>query len=103
MNSSRRTIAIDTAKRVFFLHGENEFGKVILREKLTRERLLPYLANQPASTIAIEEADQVISNRLAVEDSNQINERCDRTHLMTKQVRPAPLDSGNDTGDTKRR
>ena len=54
MNSSRRTIAIDTAKRVFFLHGENEFGKVILREKLTRERLLPYLANQPASTIAIE-------------------------------------------------
>jgi hypothetical protein len=34
-----------------FLHGENEFGKVILREKLTQERLLPYLANQPASTV----------------------------------------------------
>jgi transposase len=50
----KRTIGIDTAKRVFFLHGENELGKVILREKLTRERLLPFLANQPVSTIAIE-------------------------------------------------
>jgi hypothetical protein len=39
---------------VFFLHGENEFGKVILREKLTRERLLSFLANQPVSMIAIE-------------------------------------------------
>jgi transposase len=39
---------------VFFLHGENELGKVILREKLTRERLLPFLPNQPVSTIAIE-------------------------------------------------
>ncbi|MGA2843759.1 MAG: hypothetical protein ABSG18_27285 [Steroidobacteraceae bacterium] len=52
--SGRQTIGIDTAKRVFFLHGENEFGKVVLREKLTRERLLPYLANQPVSTIVIE-------------------------------------------------
>ena len=50
----KRTIGIDTAKRVFFLHEENESGKVILREKLTRERLLPFLANQPVSTIAIE-------------------------------------------------
>ena len=48
------TIGIDTAKRVFFLHGENELGKVILREKVSRERLLPFLANQPVSTIAIE-------------------------------------------------
>jgi hypothetical protein len=35
----KRTIGIDTAKLVFFLHGENESGKVILREKLTREQL----------------------------------------------------------------
>lgn len=53
MNQTR-TIGIDTAKRVFFLHGEDAGGKVILREKLTRERLLPFLANQPVSTIAIE-------------------------------------------------
>jgi transposase len=52
--SSTQTIGIDTAKRVFFLHGEDARGKVILREKLSRERLLPFLANQPVSVIAIE-------------------------------------------------
>ena len=48
------TIGIDAAKRIFFLHGEDARGKVILREKLSRERLLPFLANQAISTIAIE-------------------------------------------------
>ena len=46
---STQTIGIDTAKRVFFLHGEDARGKVVLRERLTRERLLPFLVNQPAS------------------------------------------------------
>jgi transposase len=48
------TIGIDTAKRIFFLQGEDVRGKVVLHEKLSRERLLPFLANQPVSTIAIE-------------------------------------------------
>jgi hypothetical protein len=39
---------------VFFLHGEDARGKAVLREKLTRERLLPFLANQAVSTIAME-------------------------------------------------
>ena len=47
--SSTRTIGIDTAKRIFFSHGEDTFGKVILHEKLTRERLLSFLASQAAS------------------------------------------------------
>ena len=34
--NGKQTIGIDTAKRVFFLHGEDVRGKVILREKLTR-------------------------------------------------------------------
>jgi transposase len=49
-----QTIGIDTAKRVFFLHGEDDRGRVILREKLSRERLLAFLANQPVSVIALE-------------------------------------------------
>jgi len=52
--NGKQTIGIDAAKRVFFLHGEDAGGRVILREKLSRERLLPFLANQPVSTIAIE-------------------------------------------------
>jgi transposase len=52
--SHTRTIGIDTAKRVFFLHAEDANGKIIVREKLSRDRLLPFLANQPVSTVAIE-------------------------------------------------
>jgi transposase len=49
-----QTIGIDTAKRVFYLHGESHMGSVVLRKKLTRDQLLPFLANQPPSLIAIE-------------------------------------------------
>jgi hypothetical protein len=55
-----QTIGIDTAKRVFFLHGESHSGGVVLRKKLTREQLLPFLANQRAS-------QQERSNGLAVD------------------------------------
>jgi transposase len=48
------TIGIDTAKRIFLLQGEDVRGKVVLHEKLSRERLLSILANQPVSTIAVE-------------------------------------------------
>ena len=44
-----QTIGIDTAKRIFFLHGEDARGRVMLRERLTRERLLPFLANLPVA------------------------------------------------------
>ena len=51
-----QTTGIDTAKRVFFQRGEGEGerGRVILREKLSRERLLLFLANVPARRIALE-------------------------------------------------
>jgi len=48
------TIGIDTAKRIFFLHGEKSAGKMVLRQKLTRQQLISYLALQPLGTIAIE-------------------------------------------------
>ena len=32
------TIGIDTAKRIFFLHGEDGAGKVVLRQKLALPR-----------------------------------------------------------------
>ena len=38
-------VAGRSAKRVFFLHGEDVRGEVILREKLTRERLVSFLAS----------------------------------------------------------
>ena len=38
---------IGAAKRVFFLYGEDAGGRVILREKLNRQRLLPFWPISP--------------------------------------------------------
>ena len=47
-------IGIDLAKRVFQLHGAAADGSVVFRKKLTRAQLLPFLARQPASIVAME-------------------------------------------------
>lgn len=41
------TIGIDLAKNVFQLHGVNTAGKVVLKKRLTRRNVLPFLANVP--------------------------------------------------------
>jgi hypothetical protein len=33
-----QTIGIDTAKRIFFLHGESDAGRVVLPKKLSRDQ-----------------------------------------------------------------
>ena len=48
------TLGIDIAKNVFQLHGTNECGKVELRKRLRRDRLLPYLQNLPPCLVAME-------------------------------------------------
>jgi len=47
-------IGIDTAKNIFHLHAVNKHGKEIYQRKLTRCKLLDFLAQQPICTIAIE-------------------------------------------------
>ena len=44
------TGGIDTAQRLFYLHREDSRGQVVLREKLSRRRLVAYLSNLPAAT-----------------------------------------------------
>jgi transposase len=61
-----QTIGIDTAKRIFFLHGENAAGKVVLRQ-MTRERLILFLANQPRTTIAMEAGAGKSAGTIALE------------------------------------
>lgn len=48
------TLGIDLAKNTFQLHGVDERGQVVLRKKLTRAKLLDYLANLPACLIGME-------------------------------------------------
>jgi transposase len=48
------TIGIDTAKNVFHLYAVDKHGKQVYQRKLGRSQLLEFLANHPASLIAIE-------------------------------------------------
>jgi len=47
-------IGIDLAKRVFQAHGAAADGSVVFRAKLSRDRLLPFLAAQPRCVVAME-------------------------------------------------
>jgi len=47
-------IAVDLAKQVFQLHGAEPDGSVVFRKKLSRVKLLPFLASQPKCIVAME-------------------------------------------------
>ena len=47
-------IGIDLAKRSFQVHGERADGSVAYRRKLSRGKLLSFLAAQPPCTVAME-------------------------------------------------
>lgn len=47
-------IGIDLAKRVFQLHGAGFDGSVVFRRKLSRSKVLDFLARQPPATVAME-------------------------------------------------
>ena len=47
-------IGIDLAKRSFQLHGATADGAVAYRRKLSRGKLLGFLASQPGCTVAME-------------------------------------------------
>ncbi len=48
------TIGLDIAKNVFQAHGVNENGKVVLRKRLSRRKVLEFLANLPPCLIGME-------------------------------------------------
>ena len=48
------TIGIDLAKRSFQLHGARADGLVVFRIKLSRGKLLDFVASQPRCVVAME-------------------------------------------------
>jgi transposase len=48
------TIGLDLAKNVFQAHGADSLGAVVFRKKLRRDRVLRFLADQPACMVAME-------------------------------------------------
>ena len=47
-------IGVDLAKRSFQVHGSAADGKVLFRKKLSRAQVLPFFAQQPHCTVAME-------------------------------------------------
>ena len=48
------TIGIDLANQVFQVHGAAGDGRVIFRRRLSREKVLAFLATAPACVVAME-------------------------------------------------
>ena len=48
------SIGIDLAKSVFQLHGVDQRGKAVLRKKLSRAQVLPFLSNLPKCIVGME-------------------------------------------------
>lgn len=48
------TIGLDIAKSVFQVHGVDADGHVVLRQRLTRARVLPCFGKLPACRVGIE-------------------------------------------------
>ena len=47
-------IGIDLAKDIFLIHGANKEGRCVLSERLRRDKVLNYMANQPRCVVAME-------------------------------------------------
>jgi transposase len=54
MQQQLSVVGIDLAKRVFHVAGMDERGKIVLRKRLTREALLPFLAQLAPVLIGME-------------------------------------------------
>ncbi len=54
MKQELSTVAIDLAKKVFHLVGTDTTGKILWRKRLTRDALMPFMAQLPPVTIGME-------------------------------------------------
>jgi transposase len=48
------TIGLDIAKQVFQAHGADASGRVVFRQKITRNKLMEFFASQPRCLVALE-------------------------------------------------
>jgi transposase len=52
------TIGLDIARNVFQVHGCDEQGRAVLKRKLTRGKVLGFLASSPACLVGLEASVQ---------------------------------------------
>lgn len=49
-----KTVGLDLAKSVFYVHGVDSRGKTVLKKKLTRAKVLEFFANLPSCVVGME-------------------------------------------------
>lgn len=49
-----KTIGVDLAKNVFFIHGVDDRGKTVLKKKLSRDQMLPFFRNLKPCVLGME-------------------------------------------------
>ena len=54
MKQELNTVAVDLAKKVFHLVGSDTTGKILWRKRLSRNALMPFIAQLPPVLIGIE-------------------------------------------------
>ena len=69
-------IGIDLAKNSFQLHGARADGSVAFRKKLSRAKLLDFVAAQPRCTVAMEACGQMRRDR-----ENQLLDRSSQARV----------------------
>ena len=52
--SNIKVVGIDLAKNIFQVHGNDVKGKVVLRKRLSREKLIEFMAQLPPCLIELE-------------------------------------------------
>ena len=48
------TIGIDLAKNIFHIHGSDKYGKEVFKKRVSRDKFLDFIANQPISLVGME-------------------------------------------------
>ena len=88
------TIGIDLAKDVFELHGVDGKGRVVLRRRLTRKRVIECMAKPPACLVGMEACGS------AHYWAREIGKRGHRVRLMSPQFTRAYVKGNkNDAND----
>jgi transposase len=54
MKQNVSTVGIDLAKKIFHLVGTDTTGRIVWRKRLTRNALVPFMAQLPPVTIGME-------------------------------------------------
>lgn len=96
MKQQPSIVGIDLAKRIFHLVGMDEAGHIVLKKRLTREALLPFIAQFPPAIIGMEACGG------AHDWARRFREHGQTPKLLAPQfVKPYVKSNKNDPGDAE--